>query len=143
MDSKNSSTTPGETLPELVARLGQDVASMVEARLSLLKLEILEDVKAIARQGMFMALGGVLACVGVALLCLSLGFLIAVFLPADLGQPARYALGFGVLALVSLSAGVIVAWKGARGLRKRSIHPDRSLRALEDDKRWISKQRVS
>lgn len=143
MDSKNHSTTTGETLPELITRLGQDVVTMVEARLALLKLELLEDVEAIARQGMLMVLGGVLACVGFALLCLSLGFAVAILLPADLGQPARYAIGFAALALAALLIGVIVAWTSYRKMRQGSIRPERSLKALEEDKRWIGKPRVS
>lgn len=143
MDLKNPSSTPGETLPELIARLGQDVVTMVEARLALLKLEIVKDVGAIARQGLLMMLGGVLACVGFALLCLSLGFVVAALLPDDLGQPARYAIGFAALALTALPAGVTVAWKSFRRMRQGSIHPERSLKALEEDKRWISSQRVS
>ena len=116
---------------------------MVEARLALLKLEIMEDVEAVARRGMLMVLGGVLACVGFALLCISLGFAVAILLPADLGQPARYALGFAALALAALSIGVIVAWKSYRKLRRGSIHPERSMKALEEDKQWISKSRAS
>jgi uncharacterized membrane protein YqjE len=145
MDSKNpeASSTTSETLPELVTRLGHDVLTMVEARLALLKLEIVEDVQAIARQGLLMVLGGVLACAGLAMFCLSLGFVVATLLPADLGQPARYALGFGALALVALAVGVLVAWKSYRKMRQRSIRPERSLRALEDDKRWLGKRRVS
>ena len=143
MDSKNPSTTPGETLPELIGRLGQDLVTMVEARLALLKLEIMEDVASVARQGLLMVLGGVLACVGFALLCLSLGFVVAALLPADLDPPTRYAFGFGALALAALPVGVIVAWKSYRRMRQGSIRPERSLKALEEDKRWISKPRVS
>jgi uncharacterized membrane protein YqjE len=145
MDSKNPETSSksGETLPEMITRLGQELVEMVEARLALLKLEIVENVEAIARQGLLMVLGGVLACVGLGLLWLSLGFVVAVLLPADLGQPARYALGFAAVALVALPAGVIVAWKSYRRIRRASIHPERSLMALEEDKRWIGKQRAS
>jgi len=145
MESKNpeTSSTRGETLPELITRLGQDVVTMVEARLALLKLEIVQDVEGIARQGLLMVLGGVLACVGFALFCLSLGFVVAALLPTDLGQPARYALGFAAVALVALPTGVVVAWKSYRRMRQGSIHPKRSLMALEEDKRWISKQRIS
>jgi uncharacterized membrane protein YqjE len=141
MESNHSSAA--ETLPEMIARLGQDVVTMVEARLALLKLEIVEDVGAIARQGLLLVLGGLLACVGFALLCLSLGFFVAVLLPTDLDPSARYALGFAILALVALPAGVVVAWKSYRSMRQNSIRPERSLEALEEDKRWIRKQRAS
>ena len=145
MESKNpeTSSTHGETLPEMITRLGHDVVTMIETRLALLKLEIVEDVGGIARQGLRMVLGGVLACVGFALLCLSLGFVVAALLPADLSQPARYALGFAAVALAALLAGVVVAWKSYRRMRQGSIRPERSLRAFEEDKRWIRKQRAS
>lgn len=143
MDSKRPSPTPGEPLPELITRLGQDVVKMIEARLALLKLEIVEDIETMARQGLWMVLGAVLAIVGVALLCLSLGFAVAVLLPTDLGEPARYALGFAAVAIAAVPAGVLMALNSYRRMRQGAIHPERSLMALEEDKRWIRRQDAS
>jgi hypothetical protein len=55
-NSENNASTAGreaggESLPGLLGRVGEDLATLLDAKLRLLKIEIEEDVRAYARGG--------------------------------------------------------------------------------------------
>ena len=106
----------GESLPGLLGRVGEDLATLLDAKLGLLKIEI-------------------------ALLNVGIGFLIAVlFEHTQLSQPMKYALGFfitGAMYLL-LGGGVIVLNK--KRLAGRGIVPERSIAELQKDKQWLKRE---
>src|SRR5215210_4568837 len=113
-----------ESLPALFGRLGDDVMTLLDTKLSLLKVEVKEDADAYVRAGVMMSVGGIIAAIGFALVNIALAFLVATLLPYD--PPVNYALGFlitGALYLV-IGAVIIVAMKNR--LAKRDIVPNRS-----------------
>src|SRR3989440_12475319 len=93
-----------ENLPSLFSRLGDDVMQLFDTKMSLLKVELKEEANNYARGGAMIAVGGVIAAIGFALLNVALAFGIATLLSnIDIGQPAKYAIGFvtvGVLYLI-------------------------------------------
>ncbi len=66
-----------ESLPSLVTRLGEDVMQLLDAKLNLLKVEIKEDVNTCTRGAVTMAIAGVIAAVGFALLNVAVGFAVS------------------------------------------------------------------
>ena len=130
-----------ESLPTLVARLGDDVMQLFDTKLSLLKVEIKEEATEYARDGVMIAVGAIIAAVGFALLNVALAFGISLLLGStDLSQPAKYAIGFvsaGVLYLV-VGGIIITAMKGR--LAKQSLVPDRTVAELRKDKQWLKKE---
>ena len=141
--SKNANTASktSETLPELFARLGKEVLTLLEAKLGLLKLEVVEDIRVLARNSVLLVVGGVAASVGAGLLGMALGFALSTLMPAALGGAGRYAAGFAVVALAALLAGGLLILASIRRLRE-GVRPERSLKEIELDKRWIAKQRL-
>lgn len=98
-----------DDLPALVARLGEDVLTLVDSKLTLLKVELKEDLTAYARGSLALGTGGLLAGVGFALLNVALAFLMsALFARADLSAPVAYALGFLLTGATYLIAGAAV-----------------------------------
>jgi uncharacterized membrane protein YqjE len=131
----------GESLPGLLGRVGEDLATLLDAKLGLLKIEIKEDIRAYARGGVAIGVGSVIAAVGFALLNVGIGFLIsALFENTKLSQPMKYALGFLITAVIYLlvGGGVIVLIK--KRLAGRGIVPERSLAELQKDKQWLKKE---
>ena len=99
-----------DDLPDLVARLGDDLATLVDGKLGLLKLEIREDVSAYVRGALGLAGGGVVALVGVALLGVALALLVAhAFAATGVVPEVRYVLGFLAVGVVYLAVGLAVA----------------------------------
>ena len=92
-----------ESLPGLLGRVGEDLTTLLDAKFNLLKIEIEEDVRAYARDGVAIGVGSVIAAVGFALLNVGIGCLIsALFENTQLRQPMKYALGFLITGAIYL-----------------------------------------
>jgi len=130
----------GEGLSTLLGRVGEDLTRLVEAKLGLLKIEIGEDIRAYARGGAGIGIGGVIVAAGFVLLNVGLGFLVsALFEGTHLSQSVKYSLGFiitGVLDLL-LGGGLIVVYKTR--LAGHGIVPERSMAELRKDQQWLKK----
>jgi uncharacterized membrane protein YqjE len=146
-DPKNRMTTrppaqgTDETLPDLIGRLADDLGTLLDTKLNLLKVEIKEDLSAYTQQAMMMGVGGVIAAVGFALLNVAVAFLISVlFENTSLSQPVRYGLGFVITALLYLLIGGVIIFRAKDKMAKQTPLPDRSLKELEKDKEWIKRE---
>jgi uncharacterized membrane protein YqjE len=130
-----------ESLPSLVTRLGEDVMQLLDAKLNLLKVEIKEDVNTYTRGAVTMAIAGVIAAVGFALLNVAVGFGVStLFATADLSQPAKYGLGFLITGLFYLIVGGIIVMIVKNRLAKADLVPNRTVEELRKDKQWLKNE---
>jgi uncharacterized membrane protein YqjE len=130
-----------EHIPGLLSRLGDDVTELLDTKLSLLKVEVKEDVQAYVRGGVLIAIGGVIAAIGFALLNIAVAFGVSIlFEQTQLSQPARYAVGFVITGGAYLLIGgiIVLAMKGR--LAKRDMVPNRSIDELRKDKQWLKNE---
>ena len=136
-----TTNTNNESLPTLFSRLGDDVMQLFDTKMSLLKVELKEEASAYARSGVMMAVGGVVAAIGFALLNVAVAFGISTLLAdADISQPAKYAIGFlaaGVLYLIV--GGIMISVMKSR-LAKQNLVPDRTVEELRKDKQWLKNE---
>jgi uncharacterized membrane protein YqjE len=129
-----------ESLPGLVGRVGEDLVTLLDAKLGLLKIEIEEDMRAYARGGVAIGAGSVIAAVGFALVNMGIGFLISALLEnTQLSQPMKYALGFLITGAIYLLLGSGVIVLNKKRLAGRGIVPERSIAELQKDKQWLKK----
>ena len=127
-----------ESLPSLFSRLGDDVMQLFDTKMSLLKVELKEEANTYARGGAMIAVGGVIAAIGFALLNVALAFGISVLLVnVDISQPARYAIGFVTAGVLYLIVGGIIISSMKSRLAKQSLVPDRTVEELRKDKQWL------
>jgi uncharacterized membrane protein YqjE len=129
-----------EALPALFGRLGDDVVTLLDTKLSLLKVEVKEDADAYIRGGVMIGIGGVIAAIGFALLNVAVAFAVSTLLPADWSQPARYALGFVITGVVYLIIGSIIVLVMKNRLANRNPVPNRTVEELRKDKQWLKKE---
>src|SRR5256885_11054596 len=81
-----------EHIPGLLSRLGDDVTQLLDTKLSLLKVEVKEDVQAYVRGGVLIGVGGVIAVIGFTLLNVAVTIAgSTLFAQSTLTNPARYA----------------------------------------------------
>ena len=133
--------TGGESLPSLIGRLGEDIVTLLDTKLGLLKLEIKEDVNAYVRGRVSTGVGGIIAAVGFSLLNVAIAFLVsALFENSLLSQPVKYALGFIITGVISLVIGAAVIIRAKDRLAKQNLAPERSIEELEKDKRWLKRE---
>ena len=130
-----------ESLPGLLGRVGEDLATLLDAKLGLLKIEIEEDIRACARGGVAIGVGSVIAAVGFALLNVGIGFVIsALFEQTQLSPPMKYALGFLITGAIYLFLGGGIVLVNKKRLARRRIMPERSIAELQKDKQWLKKE---
>jgi len=130
-----------ESLPSLVTRLGEDVMQLLDAKLNLLKVEIKEDVNTYTRGAVTMAIAGVIAAVGFALLNVAVGSGVStLFATADLSQPAKYALGFLITGIFYVLVGGIIVMAVKSRLAKADLVPNRTIEELRKDKQWLKNE---
>ncbi|HKO61607.1 MAG TPA: phage holin family protein [Pyrinomonadaceae bacterium] len=134
-------TDNNESLPVLVGRLGDDVMQLFDTKISLLKVEIKEEVSAVAKSGAMIAAGGIIAAIGFALLNVAIAFGIStLFAGTDLSQPAQYAVGFLTTGLLYLVVGAIIVFAMKNRLAKQHLVPDRTVEELRKDKQWLKNE---
>jgi len=130
-----------ESLPSLFARLGDDVMQLFDTKMSLLKVEIKEEANAYARSGAMIAVGGIIAAIGFALLNVALAFGIStLFADTALSQPAKYAIGFVTAGVLYLIVGAIIVSVMKNRLAKQHLVPDRTVEELRKDKEWLTNE---
>ena len=127
-----------DSLPALVARLGEDVVALIDSKLGLLKVEIKDDVASYVQGSVSLIVSVGVGVVGVGLLALTVAFLVAALLASTtLSPPLRYAVGTGVTGLVCLGGGYLFGKRATRDIARVDPLPERSLTELEKDKRWL------
>ena len=130
-----------DNLPSLIERLAEDVAKLFDQKVTLLKVELKEEVVVYVRGGVFIAAGGIVAAVGFALANIALAFAVStLFANTTLTQPARYALGFVIAGLLYLVIGAIVIVVTKNRLARQGVIPEHTVKELERDKEWLQRE---
>src|SRR4029450_527595 len=130
-----------EQLPTLFSKRGDDVMQLFNSQVALFKVEIKEEANAFARGAVLMALGGVIAAIGFALLNVAVAFGVStLFAQANFSQAASYALGFVVTGVFYLIAGMIVVAAIRSWLAKQQLVPKRTVAELRKDKEWLKNE---
>ena len=129
-----------ESLPALFGRLSDGVMTLMDTKLSLLKVEIKEDVSAYIRGTVMILAGGIVAAVGFAIVNVAVALLIRWLLPDTLDPTLRIALGFVITGALYLIIGAIVIMTAKNRMAKQGLTPERSLRELRKDKEWLKKE---
>jgi hypothetical protein len=109
-----------EDLPALVARLGDQIAVLVDGKLRLLKLDVEDEVRSYARETLFVGLGAVAVAIGVTLVAAGLAFALAYVLPT-LDPLLVRAIAFGVVGALGVVGGMVVLRRFGAHLISRSV----------------------
>jgi len=130
-----------ESIPSLLSRLGDDVMQLINSQFALFKVEIKEEASAYARHAAVIALGGVVATIGFALLNVAIAFGVStLFAQANFSQPASYALGFVVTGVFYLLVGGILVMVMKNRLVKQQLMPPMTAQELRKDKQWLKSE---
>ncbi|MCP9494422.1 MAG: phage holin family protein [Pyrinomonadaceae bacterium MAG19_C2-C3] len=130
-----------EALPTLIGKLGDDTMRLLDAKLGLLKVEAGEDAKFYGTNAAFIAVGGVIAAIGFALVNVAVALFISSFFDSDsFSPPVRYALGFIITGVLYLVIGGIVVIIFKNRMTARSPVPNRSVEEIRKDKQWLKNE---
>jgi len=129
-----------ENIPALFGRLSDGVMTLLDTKLSLLKVEIKEDVNGYISGAVKMLIGGIIAAVGFAILNVAVALFVGALMPETMNPALRYALGFVITGVLYLIIGAIFLITAKNGLAKQNIVPERSVNELRKDKEWLKKE---
>jgi hypothetical protein len=135
--------SPSDSLPALVGRLGGDLSRLVDSKLSLLKIEIQDDLRSYSRGAVHVVAAGAVVAVGFGLVSAGVALFAAHLLAqsASLSWPTAQATGFVVIGLLFMGGGVIVARFTIARLKYADPTPEQSIRELERDQKWLRADR--
>ena len=130
-----------EALPALFAKAADDITELLDVKLALLKAELREEAGTFIRGGTMIAIGGIVAAVGFALLNVAIAFLVStLFQNTSLSQPARYALGFIITAVLYLAIGAALIIVNKNKMAAQGLVPKRSVAELKRDKERLEEE---
>ena len=120
-------------LGDLFRQLAQDSATLVRQEMALAKAELKSNVKSAARDAVMVAVGGILALVGVTVLI--------AFLVVAVGDALdNYWLGALIVGVLFLLVGGILAMSSLKKLKNEDVAPTRTLETLKEDKQWLQSE---
>ena len=141
MDVRSEQRTEMENLPRLFTRLGDDVTRLFDTKMTLLRVEVKEDVTALLRAGIGIAVASMVALIGFALASAAAAVGIAIQLTkTGFSQPAAYGLGLLIVGVVYLILGTAVTLVMKGRLSKQSLVPNRTIDEIRKDKEWLKKE---
>jgi uncharacterized membrane protein YqjE len=115
---------------DLLSRLAADLRRLLDQKLALLKLELSEELAALARRSVLLVAGGAVAVLGVFLLVIAL----AIWLGEAMGSLPG---GFAVVGVVLALGGGGLALVARRQLSAQRFVPRRTVEELRRDAQWI------
>ncbi|HEX2080643.1 MAG TPA: phage holin family protein [Longimicrobium sp.] len=120
-------------LGDLFRQLAQDSATLVRQEMTLAKAELKANVRSVARDAAMVAVGGVLALVGVIVLI--------AFLVVAVGDALdNYWLGALIVGVLFLLVGGLLAMSNLKKLKQEEVAPTRTLETLKEDKQWLQSE---
>ena len=130
---------PAESLPGLVARLGEDLSRLVDTKLGLLKIELRDDLRSYMRGAVGVFAGGVVVAVGFGLVGVAVAFLASTLLAwsMDLSRSAAQVIGFAAAGLLFRGGGTLIASLAGRRLKRTDVAPEQTMRELASDRDWL------
>ena len=132
-------TAEAEGLPALVGRLGDDVMTLVDTKLSLLKVELKEEATAYLRGAVFIVAGGVITLVGLALINVALACFVSTLFTFERAA-LNFALGFVITGAAYVLIGGLVVMVMKNRLTARNPVPDRTVEEFRKDKQWLKNE---
>jgi uncharacterized membrane protein YqjE len=130
-----------QDLPSLVQQLAENVMTLLDQKIALLRVELKEEIAAYVRGSIIIAGGAIVAAVGFALANIALAFVVStMFSGLNWSQPAKYALGFFITGFGYLVIGALVIVITKNRVAKLGLVPRRTMHELEKDKDWLQKE---
>ncbi len=135
----NMTTSDIEGLPALFGRLGDDVMTLLDTKIGLLKVELREDAAVYGRAIAGMSAGAMIAGVGLALALVAVAFFVSMLFDFDT-PAANYAMGFLITGVLFIALGGILVYVMKNRLAARTPVPNRSVDEFRKDKQWLKNE---
>jgi hypothetical protein len=127
------STATHTSLFGLVRGLTNESRTFIRQELKLVQTEFFERISCLGRNAAALAAGGLVACAGLMVFLIGLGWLLAyAFESAGMGTTQAAFLGQAIIGLVSAMIGGALLFKGMKTISQNSFAPKRTLHTLQE-----------
>jgi hypothetical protein len=124
-------------IPDLIRQLRDDSTVLLREELNLAKTEIKENVTNAARNGTYLASGGLVCYAGLVTILIGVGFLLRqLFVNRGWEEGTATFLGLLITGIVTGAVGGILINKALHAFKCDSLTPERTARSLREDKQW-------
>jgi uncharacterized membrane protein YqjE len=121
------------SIGDLFRQLAQDSTTLIRQEVALAKTEMRENVKSAARDMTMIAVGGVIALIGVLVLTAFLVVLLGSLL-------LNYWLAALIVGVLYVAIGGGLAYSNLNRLRSSELKPEHTIDSLKEDKQWIQQE---
>jgi uncharacterized membrane protein YqjE len=126
-------TATEPSLGELVRQLASDSTTQIRQEMALARAEMRENVKSAARGVVAVAVGGVLAAVGLLTLTAFAVILLGITLES-------YWLAALIIGGALLIVGAILVWSNLSALRGDELKPEQTIDSLKENREWLQQE---
>lgn len=131
-----------ETILQLIKELRDETTLLLRQEVALAKTEIGEKVSRIARNSVYLIVGGLIAYVALIVLAgAAVAGAFMVFLAFNISERTALWLAPLVTAAVLAMLGGILIYKALRTIGREKVVPQQTVESIKDDARWV-RQRV-
>lgn len=131
-----------ETILQLIKELRDETTLLLRQEVALAKTEIGEKVSRIARNSVYLIVGGLIAYVALIVLAgAAVAGAFVVFLAFNISERTALWLAPLVTAAVLAMLGGILIYKALRTIGREKVVPQQTVESIKDDARWV-RQRV-
>jgi uncharacterized membrane protein YqjE len=117
---------------DLLARFGNQFSRLIRLEIQLAKTEATEKATAVGKGAGVLAAGAIVALVGLTILAMAIGFLIATAMPLWAA--------FLITAILFLAIGGALAATGMTRIKKTPMQLRRTMETIDEDKQWVRKE---
>jgi uncharacterized membrane protein YqjE len=131
--STTARTGAEPSLGDLVRQLATDSTTLIRQEMALARAEMRENVRSAARGAMAIAIGGVLATIGVLALTAFLIILLGIALES-------YWLSSLIVGGLFLIIGGVLVWTNLSALRAEELKPETTIDTLKENREWLQQE---
>lgn len=133
-------STNSKSVVELIRDLKDELSLLARQEVALAKTEVSEKISKASRQVVYLVLGGFVAYASLLFLLAALTAGLALVFGAAGGESYAFWLAPLIVGLLVAAVAAFLVAKGVKGLKSESLKPTRTLRSIQENKKWITNQ---
>jgi len=130
------------SIPELFKRLRDETTTLFRQEVALAKAEMSEKASRLGRNGVYLAIGGLVAYAGLIFLLLGLSRLVFLGLErANVAASVALWVAPMIIGVVVGAIGYGFVQKAVSAFKRESVAPEKTVQSLQENKEWL-KQKI-
>jgi len=131
-EMRASSKAGGGSFSQILQEIVNHVTEIIRSEVRLLRAEVRQDVTQVAKASVFFVIAAVLAFYGLGFILLGLVY--------ALGHTTPLWLSAVIVGVGAAGIAAAFLWIGRTKIKQASLKPDKTIRSMQENVRWMKKQ---